>query len=136
MNLPLAKGSCLNVLVQREIYCIYCEIPILSEHKIFQPQVNENRISYSLEVDIGSAAINSYTIQATLNNGWCGSEEEWIRYNDFRNEYSHTVQVDPDTTSVRKDIKMNQYIKRLSRRHCYWLVFFCIGCALVWPNYT
>ena len=118
-NLPLAKESCLNVFVQEEIYCIYCEIPIFGEHKIFEPQVNDNRISYSLEVDIGSAAMNSYTLQATLNNGWCGSEEEWIRYNDFRNDFSHVVQVGPDTVSVRKDIKMKQYIKRLSRTHYY-----------------
>ena len=119
MNLPLAKGSCLTVFGQREIYCIYCKLRRLGEHKIFEPQVNENRISYSLEMDIGSAAINSYTLQATLNNGWCVSEEEWIRYNDFTNDYSHIVQVGPDTTSVRKDIKMNQYIKRLSRTRYY-----------------
>ena len=109
MKLPLAKGSCLNVYIQEEKLCRSCTNSILGETKLLDPIVKDKRISYTMEADISSVDSVSYVLQATLNIGWCGNKEEWIRYNDFNNEYSHTVQVLEGMNNVQKDIKVGRY---------------------------
>ena len=109
VKLPLANGSCLNVYIQEEKFCRNCTNPILGETKLLDPIVKDKRISYTMEADISSVDSVSYVLQATLNIGWCGNKEEWIRYNDFNNEYSHTVQVLEGMNNVQKDIKVGRY---------------------------
>ena len=111
VKLPLADGSCLNVYIQEEKFCINCTNPILGKTKLLDPIVKDKRIWYTIEADISSVSV-SYVLQATLNNGWCGNKEEWIRYNDFNNDYSHTVQVLEGMNNVRKDIKVDRYALR------------------------
>ena len=112
VKLPLADGSCLNVYIQEEKFCINCTNPILGETKLLNPIVKDKRISYIMEAEISSINSVSYVLQATLNNGWCGNKEEWIRYNDFKNEYSHTVQVLEGMNNVQKDVKVDRYALR------------------------
>ena len=123
-QLPLKAGSCLNVYVQEEVYCLYCENPILSEYKRYMPQVKENRLSYTLEVGIGEIKSGRFVLQATLNNGWCGSDNEWIRYNDFHNEYINSVEVQRGTTSVHRDIFVQRYQSKRPCEQTYFIILW------------
>lgn len=107
---PLPSGSCLVVFVQEDIECqgINCVNPILGETRINDPQISSSKsIEYSFRFK--SVKSGLYTMRATLNMGWCKTDDESIRKGDYHNDYAHSFELRSGMVVARKDIYITQY---------------------------
>ena len=107
----LPRDSCLIVYVQDNRQCFNCDIPVLGKIRINNPKMNADKtISYKLRFKPGEfGGPSGYSLTATLNMGWCKNNDEWIRYGDYNNDYSHTFYMQPDRSDAYRDIKINLY---------------------------
>ena len=56
--------------------------------------------------------VGIYTIQATLNYGWCKNSNQWIRKGDYKNKYANYVSVSRSWGSISGPlITMERYGK-------------------------
>lgn len=105
---PLPVGSCLNMFVQESIFCLYCNNPVLGRARISNPTITNRKTPYKIKLkDIKGK--NQFLVQATLNVGWCGVGDEWIRYNDFHNEYLHEFSLEKDQNKASRDVDLVRY---------------------------
>lgn len=117
---PLPVGSCLNMFVQESIFCLYCNNPVLGRARISNPTITNRKTPYKIKLkDIKGK--NQFLVQATLNVGWCGVGDEWIRYNDFHNEYLHEFSLEKDQNKASRDVDLVRY---QSKKPSINVVFF------------
>ena len=105
----LPAGSCLHMSIQENVQCEYCVNPILAETRIVNPSLEGNRIAYRMTLSDNDE--DSYIIQATINVGWCRSENESLKIGDYHNEYSYDFNLASGDTEVDKDLNVVRYSK-------------------------
>ena len=108
----LPSGSCLWVRVQEDIQCEAedCDIPTLGEQNFEDISLDDSR-AIAYKVNFKAAQSNQYLISATVNMGWCRSENSnnWIRIGDYHNEYSHSFVVPSTGSTAVKDVEVYLY---------------------------
>ena len=107
MPTSLPSGSCFNAYVQEAIFCLYCENPVLGRTNVNNPRIENGKIAY--EITMKNVKRGRFLVHATLNVGWCGAGDEWIRYNDLHNVFLHEFSLNKTQTHVSQNVAVVRY---------------------------
>lgn len=107
-NLP--TGSCVVVYILKHELCFTCYNPKIDEVILRNPTLtSQNTLNYELTVPKRTET-GIYTIQATLNVGWCKNGNEWIRKGDYKNKFGVYLTLNKLQEKVKAPvIKMEGY---------------------------
>ena len=106
-------GSCLTMFIQKNIQCYDCDNPKLTEYKVNNPKINDRRIPFKMILT--KPEKGGYIIEAVLNKGWCKNTREWIRYEDYHNEYSFEFELKDGQLGAQMDVDIVKYQSQTSK---------------------
>ena len=76
--------------------------------KIADPQMSSKK-SIMYKLNFRQTRFREYSLQATLNMGWCASGDDWIRVGDYNNDVMHIFSIPFDQTTATKDVDVVLY---------------------------
>ena len=100
-------GSCLYLFIQKNIQCLECDNPKLAKYRISNPRINNKKIPF--QMTLTKPERGGYTIQAVLNNGWCGNDKKYLRYEDYHNDYAFDFELQDGQQTAQKNVDVVKY---------------------------